>query len=136
DYKSQPELKWLPAKRRINFKPFEKGLILEQAVEEAGRCLYCGPCKSCKACVMLELQIEIPEIELNREICSGCGVCVFLCSYDAIKLEKSGDGAVAVINNFRCKRCGVCAAACPSAAIAPEHFTNKEIMAEIEGVLV
>ncbi|MCJ7669221.1 MAG: FAD-dependent oxidoreductase, partial [Dehalococcoidia bacterium] len=55
DYKSQPELKWLPAKRRINFKPFEKGLTLEQAVEEAGRCLYCGPCKSCKACVMLEL---------------------------------------------------------------------------------
>jgi heterodisulfide reductase subunit A len=85
---------------------------------------------------MLELQIEIPEIELNREICSGCGVCVLLCSYDAIKLEKSGDRAVAVINNFRCKRCGVCAAACPSAAINPEHFTDKEIMAEIEGVLV
>jgi len=136
DYKSQPELKWLSAKKRINFKPFEKGFTLEQAVEEAGRCLYCGPCKSCKACVMLELQLEIPEIELNREICSGCGVCVLLCSYDAIKLEKSGDRAVAVINNFRCKRCGVCAAACPSAAINPEHFTDKEIMAEIEGVLV
>jgi len=136
EYKPQPELKWLPAKKRINFKPFEKGFTLEQAVEEAGRCLCCGPCKSCKACVMLELQIEIPEIELNQEICSGCGVCVLLCSYDAIKLEKSGDGAVAVINKLRCKRCGVCAAACPSAAIAPEGFTNKEIMAEIEGVLV
>jgi len=136
EYKPQPELIWLSAKKRINFKPFEKGFTLEQAVEEAGRCLCCGPCKSCKACVMLELQIEIPEIELNQEICSGCGVCVLLCSYDAIKLEKSGNGAVAVINNLRCKRCGVCAAACPSAAIAPEHCTNEEIMAEIEGVLV
>jgi len=136
DYKPQPELIWLPAKKRLNFEPFEKGFTLEEAVEEAGRCLYCGPCKSCKACVMLELQLEIPEIELNQEICSGCGVCVALCSYDAIKLEKSGDGAVAVINDLRCKRCGVCAAACPSAAIAPEHFTNEEIMAEIEGVLV
>jgi len=85
---------------------------------------------------MLELQIEIPEIKVNRDICSGCGVCVLLCSYDAIKLEESGDGAVAVINDIRCKRCGVCAAACPSAAIAPEGFTNKEIMAEIESVLV
>jgi heterodisulfide reductase subunit A-like polyferredoxin len=136
DYKPQPELIWLPAEKRLNFKPFEKGFTLEQAVEEGGRCLYCGPCKSCKACVMLELQLEIPEIEVNREICSGCGVCVALCSYDAIKLEKSGDGAVAVINDRRCKQCGVCAAACPSAAITIEHCIDEEIMAEIEGVLV
>ena len=136
DYKPQPELIWLPAEKRLNFEPFEKGFTLEEAVEEAVRCLYCGPCKSCQACVMLGLQLEIPEIELNQEICSGCGVCVALCSYDAIKLEKSGNGAVAVINDLRCKRCGVCAAACPSAAITPEHFTNEEIMAEIEGVLV
>jgi NADPH-dependent glutamate synthase beta subunit-like oxidoreductase/Pyruvate/2-oxoacid:ferredoxin oxidoreductase delta subunit len=136
EYKPQPELRWLPAKRRINFKPFEKGFSLGEAVEEGRRCLYCGPCKSCKACVMLGLQIEIPKIEINQEICSGCGVCVTLCSYDAIKLEKSGDKAVAVINDLRCKRCGVCAAACPSAAITLEHCIDEEIMAEIEGVLV
>jgi len=136
DYKPQPELIWLPADKRLNFEPFEKGFTMEEVLEEAGRCLYCGPCKSCKACVVLELQLEIPEIEVNREICSGCGVCVALCSYDAIKLEESGNGALAVINDFRCKRCGVCVAACPSAAIALEHCINEEIMAEIEGVLV
>jgi heterodisulfide reductase subunit A-like polyferredoxin len=139
EYKPQPELRWLPAKKRLNFKPFEKGFTLEEAVEEAGRCLYCGPCQSCKACVMFELQPEIPEIEVNKERCSGCGVCVLLCSYDAIKLEKSVDGAlttVAVINDLRCKRCGVCVAACPSAAITLEHSIDEEVMAEIEGVLV
>ena len=136
EYKPQPELEWLPAKKRINFKPFEKGFTLEQAMEEGGRCLCCGPCKSCKACLMLGVQNEIPEIEVNQEICSGCGICVLLCSYDAIKLEKSGNGTAAVINDLRCKRCGVCAAACPSAAIAPAGSTNNEIMAEIEGVLV
>jgi len=77
-YKPQPELIWLAAEERLNFEPFEKGLTLEEAVREAGRCLNCGPCKSCKACVTLELQLEIPEIELNQEICSGCGVCVAL----------------------------------------------------------
>jgi heterodisulfide reductase subunit A len=86
--------------------------------------------------VTLELQLEIPEIELNQEICSGCGVCVALCSYDAIKLKESGNGAVAVIDESKCKRCGVCAAACPSTAIIPEHSTNEEIIAEIESVLV
>ena len=85
---------------------------------------------------MLELQIEIPEIKVNRDICSGCGVCVLLCSYDAIKLEESGDGAVAVIDDRRCKRCGVCVAACPSTAINIEHCVDDEIMSEIEGVLV
>jgi len=136
EYKPQPELVWLPAKKRLNFEPFEKGFTLEQAVEEASRCLCCGPCKSCKACVMLELQIEIPKIEVNRDVCSGCGVCVLLCSYDAIKLEKSGNGAVAAIDDRRCKRCGVCVAACPSAAITLEHCVDEEVMAEIESVLV
>jgi NADPH-dependent glutamate synthase beta subunit-like oxidoreductase len=135
EYKPQPELKWLSARKRINFEPFEKGFTMEEAVKEAGRCLCCGPCKSCKGCLVLELQTEIAKIEVDREICSGCGVCVLLCSYDAIKLEEAADGAVAVIDDVRCKRCGVCAAACPVAAIAPEHFTNKEVMAEIEGVL-
>jgi NADPH-dependent glutamate synthase beta subunit-like oxidoreductase len=135
-YKPQPELRWLPADKRMNFEPFEKGFTREEAVEEAVRCLYCGPCKSCKACVELELQVEIPKIEVKREICSGCGICIDLCSYDALSLDKSGDKAIAVINDPRCKRCGVCVAACPSAAIDLEHCVDQEIMSEIEGVLV
>jgi NADPH-dependent glutamate synthase beta subunit-like oxidoreductase len=136
EYKSQPELVWLPAEERMNFEAYEKGFTLEEAVEEASRCLYCGPCKSCKACVMLDLQTEIPDIEVNRDTCSGCGICVPLCSYDAIRLEKSGDGSVAVIDDRRCKRCGVCVAACPSTAISIEHCIDEEIMSEIEGALV
>jgi NADPH-dependent glutamate synthase beta subunit-like oxidoreductase len=135
NYKSQPALRWLPAERRLNFEPFETGFTGEEAIEEAMRCLSCGPCKSCKACVELEFQFDIPRIEVNRELCSGCGICVLLCSYEAIKLDKSDDKAVAVINDLRCKRCGVCVAACPSAAIIPEHLSDEQIIAEIEGVL-
>jgi heterodisulfide reductase subunit A-like polyferredoxin len=136
EYKPQPKPIWLPADKRMNFEPFEKGLTLEQATEEASRCLYCGPCKSCKACVVLDLQTEIADIQLNRDRCSGCGICVPLCSYEAIKLEKIGDGSVAVIDDWKCKRCGVCAAACPSMAISIEHCIDEEIMSEIESALV
>jgi len=136
NYKPQPRLRWLPAEKRLNFEPFEKGFTGKEAVEEAMRCLSCGPCRSCKACVVLDLQTDIPRIEVNKELCSGCGVCVLLCSYEAIKLDKSREEAMAVINDGRCKRCGVCVAACPSAAIVPEHFSDEEIMAEIEGLLV
>ena len=118
DYKAQPELVWAPVEERLNFEIFEKGFTLEEAVEEARRCLCCGPCKSCKACVALELQFEIPEIEVNQELCSGCMVCIALCPYSAIQLEKSEKGSVAFIDDLKCKRCGVCIAACPSEAIA------------------
>ena len=136
DYKPQPESEWVLLEERLNFELFEKGFTLEEAVKEARRCLCCGPCKSCKACVALELQPEIPQIEVNQDICSGCGVCVAVCSYDAAKLVKSNKGLGAVIDNLKCKRCGVCSAACPTEAISIKHFTMEQIIAEIEEVLV
>ena len=136
EYKPQPELKLMPMEERMNFRLFEKGFTLEEAVKEAKRCLYCGPCKSCKACVALGLQPEIAEIEVNQDLCSGCGICVALCSYGALRLVESNKGMVAVIDGPKCKRCGVCSAACPSEAITISNFSTKQIMAEIEGVLV
>ena len=118
DYKTQPQLKWVPAEERLNFELFEKGFTLEEARGEAMRCLYCGPCKSCKGCVALELQPEIPEIEVNKDLCSGCGICVAVCPYDAAKLEKSEEGLVSVTDDLKCKRCGACVAACPAEARA------------------
>ncbi len=35
----------------------------------------------------------------------------------------------------KCIQCGTCAAACPSSAATARHFTDKEIFAEIEGIL-
>ena len=136
DYKPQPEAEWVLMEERLNFELFEKGFTLEEAVKEARRCLCCGPCKSCKGCVVLELQPEIPQIEVNQNICSGCGICVAVCGYDAVKLEKSEEGLVSVIDDLKCKRCGVCSAACPTDAITIKHFTTEQIMAEIEEMLV
>jgi len=117
DYKPQPELVWAPVEDRLNFETFERGFTIEEAVQEARRCLYCGPCKSCKGCVVLELQSEIPEIEVDEDLCSGCGICVAVCPYDATRLEKSDTGLVAVIDELKCKRSGLCTSGCPSGAI-------------------
>jgi len=125
EYKPQPELKWTPAEKRLHFEPFDKGYTLEEVVAEARRCLCCGPCKSCKGCVVLELQTEIPEIEVTEDLCSGCGVCVGVCPYEASKLETSEKGLKSVIDDLKCKRCGVCVSACPSGA-----RTIKDALAE------
>lgn len=138
DYKPQPQLEWAPVEERLNFELFEKGFTLEEAVKEARRCLCCGPCKSCKACVALALQPQIPQIEIDQDVCSGCGICVAVCSYNAAKIVKSdnGSGLVSIIDDLRCKRCGVCIAACPAEAINTNQFTTERIMTEIEEVLV
>ena len=117
DYKPQPELIWESVEDRLNFELFEKGFTLAEAVEEARRCLCCGPCKSCKGCVVLEFQTEIAEIELDQDLCSGCGVCIAVCPFEAIRLEKSDENLVAIIDENKCKRCGLCRAACPAGAI-------------------
>ncbi len=116
-YKAQPELRWVPAGERLNFQPFEETFTLQEAIEEARRCLDCGPCESCKACVKLELQSELPEVTVNEDLCSGCGVCVAVCRHDAPKLEQSGEALKAIIDETKCKRCGLCVSACPSGAI-------------------
>ena len=125
DYKLQPALKWAPVKERLNFEPFEKDYTLEEVIQEARRCLVCGPCKSCKGCVIMELQPEIPDIEVDDDLCSGCGVCVAVCPYDANKLETTEKGIKSTVDVLKCKRCGVCVSACPS-----ESRTIKDTLAE------
>ena len=116
-YKDQPEIILKPAKERMNFEPFEKEYDWDEVIAEATRCLYCGPCKSCKGCVFLDYQEEIPDICVDEDLCSGCAVCVSLCPYDALSLKKVGDKFVLEIDDLKCKRCGVCVTACPSGAI-------------------
>ncbi len=125
EYKLQPELKWAPVKERLNFELFEKDYTLEEVIQEARRCLVCGPCKSCKGCVVMELQPEIPDIEVDDDLCSGCGVCIAVCPYDANKLEKTEEGLKSTVGVLKCKRCGTCVSACPS-----EARTIKDALAE------
>ncbi|MGZ4922142.1 MAG: 4Fe-4S binding protein [Halobacteriota archaeon] len=46
--------------------------------------------------------------------------------------EVDGGKLVASVNEAKCKGCGTCGSACPSGAIKMQHFTNDQIMSEIE----
>jgi len=64
--------------------------------------------------------------------CVGCGDCIPVCPYSAI--SRNGNEK-AEINAALCQGCGTCAATCPAGAITALHFTDQEIVAQIDGLL-
>ncbi|HYA02075.1 MAG TPA: 4Fe-4S binding protein [Syntrophobacteria bacterium] len=42
---------------------------------------------------------------------------------------------VSEVNEAVCKGCGSCSAYCPSGAAKVRHFTDKQIFAEIDGIM-
>jgi heterodisulfide reductase subunit A len=59
-------------------------------------------------------------------------VCNDLCAYSAITYDPVAK--VSQVNPALCKGCGVCVAACPSGAAQAWHYTDRQILAEIEGI--
>jgi NADPH-dependent glutamate synthase beta subunit-like oxidoreductase/NAD-dependent dihydropyrimidine dehydrogenase PreA subunit len=116
DYKPEPEVLWIPPENRMHFQMFEKGLTLKEAIEEAKRCVTCGPCLSCKACLSIGFQKSLSPVEVDITRCSGCGHCVYTCNYGAARLVNRGDKVVSETDMFKCKSCGMCVVACPSEA--------------------
>jgi heterodisulfide reductase subunit A len=71
---------------------------------------------------------------VNEDECSGCGVCEVLCPFQAIELQPRDGKRVSHINEAVCKGCGTCGAACPSGAISMHHFTDEQILAQVEAL--
>jgi heterodisulfide reductase subunit A len=80
-----------------------------------------------------KLEVKPITAVIDEERCSGCRVCVSVCPYKAISFDSGKE--VSVVNDVLCQGCGTCVSACPSGAMNGNHFTNEEILAEIEGVL-
>ena len=79
-----------------------------------------------------EVTISPTVAEVDAALCVGCGECILTCPYTAIARDAEGKAA---INAALCKGCGTCVATCPSGAITALHFTDEEIVAQIEGLL-
>ncbi|MDY7018801.1 MAG: CoB--CoM heterodisulfide reductase iron-sulfur subunit A family protein [Chloroflexota bacterium] len=91
-----------------------------------------------KAAGPLKMGYVWPEAitsSVNADMCSGCGTCASLCPFGAMQLIPQNGERVAQVTVAQCKGCGTCGAACPSGAITMNHFTNQQIMAQLEAVI-
>ena len=92
-----------------------------------------------RACTILskdEIEAEGKIASVDPSRCSGCGMCIDNCAYNAIELiEDRRFGTVAVINEALCKGCGACSGNCRCAAIDVAGFSSEQIYAMITGRL-
>jgi len=71
--------------------------------------------------------------EVIEDICSGCGLCVQVCPYDARKIDE--ETKVAEVSALLCQCCGNCATACPNGATQQVCFARDQILAMVDVAL-
>jgi len=70
--------------------------------------------------------------EVEESKCISCGACISACTYGAIQFRDTKQGKKAEVNPVLCKGDGVCNAKCPTGAISLKHYTDEEIMSQID----
>jgi carbon-monoxide dehydrogenase iron sulfur subunit len=79
------------------------------------QCEVCPPIASCPTGALSKTQQG--TVALNEDACTGCGVCIEACTYEAMKPGESSEPLV-------CDLCGgspVCVSRCPTGALRFEE---------------
>jgi len=80
-----------------------------------------------------KVQISPTISWIDPDVCAGCQTCIKLCAYSAIDFDERR--GISVVNEALCKGCGSCSGFCPSGAAQVKHFNERQVFAELDGVL-
>lgn len=73
---------------------------------------------------------------VNKDRCRGCGRCVEICPFDAVKLVANERGFyTAEVLRYNCVGCGGCVGRCPVTAMDMPYFTNCLLEEIVAGTL-
>jgi heterodisulfide reductase subunit A len=80
----------------------------------------------------LESDPQISFVDARR--CVGCGKCIQVCPFGAIKETEARGAIKAEVVETVCQGCGLCTATCPQGAVQLSHFTDNQILAEVNAL--
>ncbi len=80
-----------------------------------------------------ELEIDPLIAAVDPDACTGCGVCIDVCPYNARSLDEVK--RIAVVDAALCAGCGACIVACPSNASIHKNFTRKQLMDMVDDIV-
>jgi heterodisulfide reductase subunit A len=81
-----------------------------------------------------EINTEPITAEIIEELCKCCGKCAEVCPYNAIAVDVKKK-IPAVVNTASCAGCGTCAAECAFGAITMNHYTDGQILNQVDALL-
>jgi len=106
-----------------------------------GESIYQAQAAAARAATILSqpsLEAEPNIAIVDKDLCSGCKMCILVCPYKAIESVKEElNGKIvtrAKVNEALCMGCGACVAACPSGAMQQLGFKDKQLNPMIEEV--
>ncbi len=67
---------------------------------------------------------------VDENICSGCGICVEICPYEAREMDQRR--GISVVHGALCQGCGTCIAACPNNACELRNSSSGQILGMVE----
>jgi heterodisulfide reductase subunit A len=83
-----------------------------------------------------EIELEPLKAFVDKDLCSGCRVCESVCPFLAIEIKPEVAGGeerlMAEVIEAMCQGCGACCAACPTGAVRAKHFTDEQVLAQVE----
>ena len=82
-----------------------------------------------------KVTIEAITAVMDPDKCNFCGVCYRVCPYHAIEPADKKSGTYPNIIQAACAGCGTCAAECTTDAISMRHFTDAQIISQIDSIL-
>jgi heterodisulfide reductase subunit A len=99
--------------------------------------------ESCEAGVGAAMKASIPMkkgyietegivADIDLTACNQCGLCSKRCPYSAIRVDAEDNPAVI---KALCKGCGLCAADCPKECISIVHYTDAQVLAQVDAAL-
>jgi heterodisulfide reductase subunit A len=77
------------------------------------------------------LEAEGIEADIDFGLCNSCGLCEKNCPYGAIQWVDEKPHVIKAL----CKGCGLCAADCPKNAVSIIHYSDEQILAQVEAAL-
>jgi heterodisulfide reductase subunit A len=80
-----------------------------------------------------KIKVEAITSVVNEDICNACGLCARVCPYNAIEVDPKNKIPAHVIE-AACAGCGTCGAECRHGAITMRHFTDEQILAQVDAV--
>jgi heterodisulfide reductase subunit A-like polyferredoxin len=68
--------------------------------------------------------------EVNERRCTGCGLCIAACPYNA--RTKDENRRVTVVISELCRGCGACSAVCPNGAATLKELGSKQVFSMLD----